>query len=66
MTADNEKPWVVICLGNEPRLYGPWRDSFASFLWIIEEHIIDLRCDNGLTRDEHHVEVLRKVDDVRD
>jgi hypothetical protein len=53
--------WVVICLGNEPRVYGLFHSELSADDWVEDVHCtpsIDIPeglCSNNINGDEHHV-----------
>lgn len=55
------KPWAIICLGNEPLIFGPFDDRAEAEEWL-RSHIDEAEawegpyiCRNGLQKEDHHV-----------
>lgn len=62
---DYQPFWAVICLGNEPLNYGPFRSELAADEWLEGEHCPASEeyplghCINHINADEHHVLEMR-------
>jgi hypothetical protein len=50
-----EKEWAILCLGVEPRVYGPFEDLQAAEDFLYNHADVELSCLNGIGRDEHSV-----------
>lgn len=57
----DEDDWVVVCLGNEPLVWGTFVDEEAAWNWLDDKHATkqvgeeDWVCSNGVETESHHV-----------
>lgn len=57
--------FVVLCLGVEPKVYGPFVTNAEAEEWIMHRHTLGAyaSCENSVFDVEHHVEKVRARED---